>query len=121
MRNALALGQSFELGLWVEAEVASLHASLLKDEELDLELAEKRADKAIALFGTFDSHLAARTRIKKAAIQRLRGDDTYFATFWEAIEPLDAYRDPESAEGVCPVRRRMTSASPSRRSTNRRS
>jgi hypothetical protein len=66
MRNARTVADAFELNPWVEAEIASLHASLLKDEGLDLELAEKKADEAVALFRTFDAHLAARTLVVKA-------------------------------------------------------
>jgi hypothetical protein len=98
MSNALLIEWTVELAPWVAGEVASLHASLLKDEGLDLKLAEKRVDHAIAVFKTFDPHLAARMRVLKAEIERLHENDAYLSTLRQAAKHLDPYRDTCTAE-----------------------
>jgi tetratricopeptide (TPR) repeat protein len=100
MNRARLFAGLFEPAPWVAAEVASLHASLLTDEGLDLELAEKRADQAIRIYETFDVHMAAKTRVKKAAIQRLRGNRSYVSMYLQAIKSLDLCRAPGYADGA---------------------
>jgi len=100
LRNALVLNEEVELSPYVEAELASLHASLLKDEGLDLDLAEQRIRHAVEVFASFDPHEAARARIKLAAIQRLQGNDAYVATLRQAIDGLDAHRAPGLVEAA---------------------
>lgn len=98
MNSARVVGETFKLVPWVAAEVASLHASLLKDEGLDLELAEKRTDEAIRIFSGFDVHLAAKTLVGKAEIQRMRRDKSYLSTLEQALQHVDACRDVHTAE-----------------------
>ena len=98
MAKALLIEDQVELDAFAGGEVASLHASLLRDEGLELALAEERVDRAVDLFETFDRHLAARTLLLKASIQRLQGNQGYFRTFERVIEGLDAYRDPAAVE-----------------------
>jgi AraC-like DNA-binding protein len=100
-----AIGRAFEirervrLGDYVEAELSSLYASVLKDEGLQLALAETHVDYAIGIFSTFDVHLAARARIKKAAIRRLQAKD-YLNTLAEATHTMDDRRDPSILEAA---------------------
>jgi hypothetical protein len=100
MRNALVVAQEVELSPYVEAELASLHASLLKDEGLDLAMAEERIEHAIEVFATFDQHLAARAGLKLAEIQRQQGKADYLARLRQAIDDLDAYRDSDLVEAA---------------------
>lgn len=86
------------IGAYVEAEVASLEASVLKDQGLDLARAEERADEAIRIFGTFDVHMAARVLVTKAEVQRLDSRECCIATIRKSIDQLDELRETEAKE-----------------------
>jgi hypothetical protein len=92
VNKAIAIGEVAELGSFAEAELANLHANILLDEGLDLDLACERAEHSIEVFASFDRHLAARAKVLKAMIQRQQPNAAYLTTFRQAIEQLDARR-----------------------------
>jgi hypothetical protein len=100
MRKALAVAETVQMGPYVEAELANLNASVLKDEGMELLHAERESDHAIEVFAKFDSHLAARAMVTKAACQRLQEKAAYMVTFEQAIEGLDGPRDFAAVETV---------------------
>jgi hypothetical protein len=99
IERAFEIRERVRLGDYVEAELSSLYASVLKDEGLQLALAETHVDYAIGIFSTFDVHLAARARINKAAIRRLQAKD-YLNTLAEATHTMDDRRDPSILEAA---------------------
>jgi hypothetical protein len=100
IEQALGILKSGRFGPYVEGETAAIYAALLRDEGRDLPLAEECCDHAIKIFSSFDPYMAARETIVKAAIQRLRSNDSYVTTLVQGQGEIDRWRNPAVLQTV---------------------